>query len=816
MAELDSRRAEKLGNAAKTIQRKIRTHIAHNKFIALRKAAIVIQTFERRWLACKLFENLRREAAAIKVQKNQRRHHSRKSYRRLQHSAIILQAGSRATAARNEFRYRKKTKAAIIIQAYWRRHKAYSYCKKLKRAALVSQCRWRGRLARKELRKLKMAARETGALKEAKDKLEKNVEELTWRLQFEKRLRTDLEESKEQEVSKLQQCLQEMQMKIDETNALLVKERESARKAVEEAAATAIKETPLPVEDTEKIVRLTAEVDDLKASLQSERERADKWEKKYLEAQESSEEKCKKLEETERRGQQLEDSLTRLEDRLSNLESENKVLRQQALSIAQTNKVLALRSRSIMQRTESARHAELRSQSINSRDNSDLEGRAQKALNEKQQENQDLLIRCVAQQLGFAKGRPIAACIIYKCLRQWRSFEVERTSIFDRIVQTIGQAIEAQDNNDILAYWLSNTSSLLLLLQRTLKASGAAGTPQRRRSASASLFGRMTQSFRGIPREVDISSADGEITSGRRIDSSLTHIEAKYPALLFKQQLTAYVEKIYGMIRDNLKKEISPLLGLCIQAPRTKASSLTHGNAAAQQSLFAHWRGIVQSFSTYMQVMKANYVPSFLIRKVYTQVFSFVNVQFFNSLLLRRECCSFSNAEYVKAGLAELENWCYDATEEYAGPAWDELKHIRQAIGFLVIHQKPQKTLDEVSHDLCPVSDAFEGLLGSLFVHLLLSVLSIQQLYRISTMYWDDKYGTHSLSTEVIGNMKVLMTEDSNNAVSSSFLLDDDSSIPFTVDELAKSTDQMGVSDIEPPPLIRDHASFSFLLPMSE
>lgn len=77
---------------------------------------------------------------------------------------------------------------------------------------------------------------------------------------------------------------------------------------------------------------------------------------------------------------------------------------------------------------------------------------------------------------------------------------------------------------------------------------------------------------------------------------------------------------------------------------------------------------------------------------------------------------------------------------QYAGSAWDELKHIRQAIGFLVsglhlfvsslsgttpdccrkmspeslkcsvlaiqvIHQKPKKTLDEISHDLCPVSD---------------------------------------------------------------------------------------------------------------
>jgi hypothetical protein len=43
-------------------------------------------------------------------------------------------------------------------------------------------------------------------------------------------------------------------------------------------------------------------------------------------------------------------------------------------------------------------------------------------------------------------------------------------------------------------------------------------------------------------------------------------VEAKYPAFLFKQQLTALVEKIYGTIRDNLKKqELASLLSLCIQ-----------------------------------------------------------------------------------------------------------------------------------------------------------------------------------------------------------------------------------------------------------
>ncbi|OVA05283.1 IQ motif [Macleaya cordata] len=808
MAELDARRAEVLSNAAKAIQRQIRTHIARKQFIATRKATIYVQSLWRGRLACKLYERMRREAAAVKIQKNLRRFLARKAYTRLRLAVLVLQTGLRAMAGRNEFRLRRQTKAGIIIQAHWRCHRESSYYKRLKRSSVISQCRWRGRVARKELRKLKMAARETGALKEAKDKLEKRVEELTWRLQLEKRLRTDLEEAKGQEITKLQASVQSLQNKVDETNALLVKERETARKAVEEAPPV-IKETQVLVQDTEKIDSLTEEVERLKASLQSEKQRADDSEKKYAEAQEANEESRKKLELTEGKVHQLQESLSRLEEKLSNLESENQVLRQQALSMAANNKFLSVRTKSSIQRSNESGHIAGGDTKttvdthgvLTPRELSEVEEKPQKSLNEKQQENQDLLIRCIAQHLGFTGSRPIAACIIYKCLLQWRSFEVERTSVFDRIIQTIGHAIETQENNDVLAYWLSNASTLLLLLQRTLKASGAAGmAPQRRRSSSATLFGRMTQSFRGTPQGVNLSFVNGGLIGG--VDT-LRQVEAKYPALLFKQQLTAYVEKIYGMIRDNLKKEISPLLGLCIQAPRTsraslvKGSSRSYANNAAQQALIAHWQGIVKSLGNFLSTLKTNHVPPFLVRKVFTQIFSFINVQLFNSLLLRRECCSFSNGEYVKAGLAELEHWCYKATDEYAGSAWDELKHIRQAIGFLVIHQKPKKTLDEISHDLCPV-------------------LSIQQLYRISTMYWDDKYGTHSVSSDVISNMRVLMTEDSNNAVSNSFLLDDDSSIPFSVDDISKSMEQIDISDIEPPPLIRENSGFMFLLPRVE
>ncbi|XP_071741692.1 myosin-17-like [Rutidosis leptorrhynchoides] len=801
MAELDARRAEVLGNAAKIIQRQMRTYIARKEYISIRKAAIQLQACWRGLSACKQFEQLKREAAALKIQTGFRCFVATKSYLILRVSAITLQTGLRAMTARDEFRYRKQTKAAICIQAHYRCYKAFSYYRSLQKAALYTQCGWRRRVARRELRELKMAARETGALKEAKDKLEKRVEELTWRLQLEKRLRMELEESKTQETAKLQDALRIMQIQIEEANANVIKEREAARKAIEEAPPV-VKETPVIVQDTEKVDTLTAEVENLKALLENQKQEVEEARKSLVEADARNADLMKKFEDAEKKANQLQESTQRLEEKLSNMESENQVLRQQALTMSPTGKSARTRTM-IIQRTPENGNVHSGESRVatpettlalsNSRE-PDSEEKPQKSLNEKQQENQDVLIKCITQDLGFSSGKPVAASLIYKSLLHWRSFEVERTTVFDRIIQTIASAIEVQDSNDVLGYWLCNTSTLLTLLQHTLKASGAAHmTPQRRRSSSASLFGRMSQGLRASPQSAGLSFLNGRVLG--RLDD-IRQVEAKYPALLFKQQLTAFLEKIYGMIRDNLKKEISPLLGLCIQAPRTSRGSLVKGrsqaNAVAQQALIAHWQSIVKSLDNYLKTMKANFVPPFLVRKVFTQIFSFINVQLFNSLLLRRECCSFSNGEYVKSGLAELEQWCCYATEEYAGTAWDELKHIRQAVGFLVIHQKPKKTLNEITNELCPV-------------------LSIQQLYRISTMYWDDKYGTHSVSSEVISSMRVMMTEDSNNAVSSSFLLDDDSSIPFSVDDISKSMPQVDIGDIELPPLIRENSGFVFL-----
>jgi myosin-5 len=606
---------------------------------------------------------------------------------------------------------------------------------------------------------LKMAARDTGALKDAKNKLEQRVEELSLRLHLEKRLRTDLEEAKVQEVAKLQEALHTMRLQLKETTAMVVKEQEAARVAIEEASS--VNKEPVVVEDTEKIDSLSNEIDRLKGLLSSETHKADEAQHAYQSALVQNEELCKKLEEAGRKIDQLQDSVQRFQEKVFSLESENKVLRQQTLTISPTTRALALRPKTtIIQRTPEK--DTFSNGETTQLQEPETEDRPQKSLNQKQQENQELLLKSISEDIGFSEGKPVAACLIYKCLIHWRSFEVERTSIFNRIIETIASAIEMQENSDVLCYWLSNSATLLMFLQRTLKA-GATGsiTTPRRRGMPSSLFGRVSQSFRGSPQSAGFPFMTGRAIGGGL--DELRQVEAKYPALLFKQQLTAFLEKIYGMIRDKMKKEISPLLASCIQVPRTPRSGLVKGrsqntqnNVVAPKPMIAHWQNIVTCLNGHLRTMRANYVPSLLISKVFGQIFSFINVQLFNSLLLRRECCSFSNGEYVKTGLAELEKWCHDATEEFVGSAWDELKHIRQAVGFLVIHQKPKKSLKEITTELCPV-------------------LSIQQLYRISTMYWDDKYGTHSVSTEVIATMRAEVSDVSKSAISNSFLLDDDS-----------------------------------------
>lgn len=79
-------------------------------------------------------------------------------------------------------------------------------------------------------------------------------------------MQIDLEEAKAQELAKLQNSLEAMQKKVDEANTLLVKDRDAAKKAIEEAPPI-IKEVPVYVEDTKKVESLTEEINNLKVRM---------------------------------------------------------------------------------------------------------------------------------------------------------------------------------------------------------------------------------------------------------------------------------------------------------------------------------------------------------------------------------------------------------------------------------------------------------------------------------------------------------------------------------------------------------------------
>ncbi|KAK4794857.1 hypothetical protein SAY86_012851 [Trapa natans] len=780
MAELDAQRTEILGRSASIIQRKARSYLARRSFFSLRVSAIQMQAVCRGQLARATYDSMRREASCLKIQKNLRMHLARKAYTNLCSSTITIQTGMRGMAARNDLRLRRKIKAAIIIQSHCRRYFTRKQYLKTKKATIVTQCAWRGRVARRELRKLKMAARETGALQAAKNKLEKQVEELTWRLQLEKRMRTDLEDTKNQENAKLQTALQEMQLRFKETEAMLQKEREAVRKSAE--MTPIIQEVPFV--DNVMMENLKNENEKLKALVNSLEKEIEYSEKKYEETRKISEERLKQALDAESKIVKMKTDMQSLAEKISDMEYENQILRQQTLLNSPVTIAADNLSTPVPKSLENGHHIVEEKRTIEQAPSpvkkygTVVDSKFRRSYIERQKESVDTLIECVKENIGFSQGKPVAAFTIYKCLLNWKSFEAERTSVFDRLIQMIGSAIESEDNNDHMAYWLSNTSALLFLLQKSLKASVSTPKP-----AASTFFGRMAMGFRSSP-SAHLAAAAATV---------IRQVEAKYPALLFKQQLTAYVEKIYGIIRDNLKKELSSPLSQCIQAPRTsKGSVLRSGRSFAKGSPSSHWQSIVYSLNNLLCILKENFVPQVLVQKMYSQTFSYINVQLFNSLLLRRESCTFSNGEYVKAGLAELELWCAQAKEEYAGSSWEELKHIRQAVGFLVIHQKYRISYDEITNDLCPM-------------------LSVQQLYRICTLYWDDSYNTRSVAPSVISSMRVLMTEDSNTATSNSFLLDDNSSIPFSVDDLSNSMLEKDFQDVEPAEELLHYPAFQFL-----
>ncbi|KAK3021310.1 hypothetical protein RJ639_046881, partial [Escallonia herrerae] len=785
---LDSRRAEVLDSAAKRIQGRLRTFIARRSFISSRETAVSLQAYCRGaleawhlvgfYLWLPVFSACYEMAFAVSY-----------GFLKFWHCPDRVRfAQWRTYKVRNAFRHRQTNIIAV-------------------------QCLWRRKLARRELWRLKKEANETGALRLAKTKLERQLEDLTWRLQLEKKLRVlpfisvilfsfkvSNEEAKVVEISKLQKTMESLVLELDAAKLATLNEC-NKNTVLQSQLELSVKEKSALEREVAAVADIRNENAFLKSSLINLEEKNSAFERELAKVDKDRNDTVEKLREVEQTCSQLQQKLRSLEEKLSILEDENHVLRQKTLIVSpKSNRpgfakpflekfsgVLALPYTD----RKSAFETPTPTKSLAPISHGLSDSRRSKLTIERHQESYEILSRCIKEDLGFKNGKPVAACVIYKCLLHWHAFESERTAIFDYIIEGINDVLKVGDEDAALPYWLSNASALLCLLQRNLRSNGFFTAASQRSAGASGVNGRVGQGLKSPFKY--IGSEDGS-----------SHTEARYPAILFKQQLTACVEKIFGLIRDNLKKEISPLLGLCIQAPKNQR---VHGGKSSrspggvpQLSPSSQWDSIVQFLDSLMSRLCGNHVPSFFIRKLTTQVFSFINISLFNSLLLRRECCTFSNGEYVKSGLAELEKWIVNAKEEFAGTSWHELNYIRQAVGFLVIHQKRRKSLVEIRQDLCPA-------------------LTVRQIYRISTMYWDDKYGTQSVSNEasfVVSEMREILNKDTQNLTSNSFLLDDDLSIPFSTEDVYMAIPAIDPSDIELPTILSEYPSAQFLIQPSK
>ncbi|GMN63257.1 hypothetical protein TIFTF001_032374 [Ficus carica] len=718
---LDSRRAEVLDNAAKLVQRRLRTFTARRDFVSNRAAAFVLQAYCRelevnvvvirlnlkaRCLARKIYIVKREEAAALLIQKHVRRWLFRRAYLQLHFAAVTIQSCIRGFSTRLRFLHGKKHKAATLIQARWRMCKVRSSFRHDQNSIIAIQCLWRRKLAKRELRKLRKEANEAGALRLAKNKLEKHLEDLTWRLHLEKRLRVSNEEAKSGEISKLQKMLESLKLELDAAKLATINEY-NKNAVLQNQLELSLKEKSALERELVTMADLRKENALLRSSMKALEKKNLDLEIELLKVQKGSNEMIEKLKEFEEKCSQLKQNVKSLEEKVSLLENENQIMRQKALSFspksyrpgfakAQLEKnsgalTVPQTERKLVFETPTPTKVASFSHGLS-------ESRRTKVAADRHQENYEFLSRCIKENLGFKDGKPLAACIIYKCLLHWHAFESERTAIFDYIIEGINDVLKVGDENITLPYWLSNASALLCLLQRNLRSNGFLTTTPQRSAGSTGLAGRI----------------------GHAPKTSRVHVG---------------------------KSSRSP-------------------GGAPQQTPGNQWENIIKFLDSLMSQLRENHVPSFFIRKLITQVFSFINISLFNSLLLRRECCTFSNGEYVKSGLAELEKWIVNAKEEFAGTSWHELNYIRQAVGFLVIHQKRKKSLEEIKQDLCPV----------------------------------------------VAQMREILNKDNLNLTSNSFLLDDDLSIPFSTEDIDMAIPVIDPSDIELPSFLSEYTCAQFLV----
>ncbi|PWA33453.1 myosin 2 [Artemisia annua] len=69
------------------------------------------------------------------------------------------------------------------------------------------------------------------------------------------------------------------------------------------------------------------------------------------------------------------------------------------------------------------------------------------------------------------------------------------------------------------------------------------------------------------------------------------------------------------------------------QAPQTSNGVLRSDMSFGKGSQSSHWQGMVDCLNTLLNTLKESFVPPIIVFKIFSQVFSYINVQHLNSCL---------------------------------------------------------------------------------------------------------------------------------------------------------------------------------------
>jgi myosin-5 len=747
MAELEKKRMELQNDSATIIQAYVKSWIARNYFKEVITSVLRIQCNWRGFLACRERTRRQRENAALWIQSAYRSYSARKQFKCIIDAVRVIQRSYKAYLQHRILVAERRERAAILIQSSWRSYVVRKGYIGMVRVVILIQSLWRARLARAEVAQRRIASRESGKLIQDKENLEKKVHQLQELSETLMNQRNDLRKQLKQVKAERVEVESLLRNELAEASQTVAKLEQKVTSMAERSASdmNALDIQLLKVHEQYKIekIALSQELDASKTLVTSHETKL-----KELEAHVQEVEHAAKT-----RISQLESEVdAAISQRDKAMEDAQIAAGQNGTQTSHSGHLLAQNRSSIDYRN----HPLQKSTSPRSRENgSDLDrkqreilAKQQQLLREQRVADQERLISTLKVDLGFQRENPIAAVVIFRSFIHWKANQQENGAIFERVSDVIGMEIQTfQEDSGRLGYWFTNTAALYYLMKRHTQPAGSGGE----NGITARLRQSGQQAAKGFLSYIGISPKKLGSDAGILPDSTV-QFEARFPALLFKQKLGALTQRIFAEIRDNFKRDISEHLSLCMNS------------SSGHRVKNSPWNEIVDVLDNLLAIVKRNHVPHLLVAKLFEQLFTIMNVFLFNQIMLRRDCCSFSNGEYAKLGIHEVEKWTTSAGKDWVGESWNNLSHLRQAVTFLVIHQKAKKSLDEILKDLCP------------------SLLP-QQIYRLGTMYWDDRFNTASMNHEVLSQLKVLMNSEPGQHTQS-FLLNEDTTVPFSTDDL--------------------------------